>query len=246
MYIFSDFLFFFLFPRVMFPLVLFAFLVVAGNAQLHPRQAAAVSSAATSPVGSVSVSASASAPLSSATPNASLSNPPTFPISIPSTNPTAVPLTSLVVTAASQATVPLDTTYAAGAVPTAIGGAPPLPDSQYPFTLLSILLIHSTVSAINPANYPPLDKPPPTDSSLVQSWIAEVRHTPRLTCPPTHTIQVNSSGITIPNIDPTAVGGCPTNPAAVADTSRCWWTCNQCTRSTDIITCPDKLTWGSR
>ena len=53
-----------------------------------------------------------------------------------------------------------------------------------------------------------------------------------------------NSGVTIPNITPTVAGGCPANPQAVADTSRCWWTCGGCTRDTDITTCPDKLTWG--
>lgn len=40
------------------------------------------------------------------------------------------------------------------------------------------------------------------------------------------------------------LGGCPANLDAVADTSRCWWTCGGCTRNTDITACPDKLTWG--
>lgn len=48
----------------------------------------------------------------------------------------------------------------------------------------------------------------------------------------------------IPNIAPTVLGGCPANAAAAADTSRCWWTCGGCTRSSDITTCPDKMTWG--
>lgn len=39
-------------------------------------------------------------------------------------------------------------------------------------------------------------------------------------------------------------GGCPNNTAALADTSRCWWTCGGCTRSTDIVDCPTPLTWG--
>jgi hypothetical protein len=42
---------------------------------------------------------------------------------------------------------------------------------------------------INPANYPALDKPPPTDSPQVQQWILEVQN----------------SGVTIPNISPTVV-----------------------------------------
>ena len=40
-------------------------------------------------------------------------------------------------------------------------------------------------------------------------------------------------------------GGCPANLQAVADdANRCWWTCGGCTRQTDIVSCPQKLTWG--
>jgi peptidoglycan/xylan/chitin deacetylase (PgdA/CDA1 family) len=57
--------------------------------------------------------------------------------------------------------------------------------------------------------------------------------------------EVESSGVTIPNITATVEGGCAANPAAIADDkNRCWWTCGGCTRDTDITTCPDKLTWG--
>ncbi|KAI0095263.1 carbohydrate esterase family 4 protein [Irpex rosettiformis] len=70
--------------------------------------------------------------------------------------------------------------------------------------------------------------PPPTDSPEVQQWIQDVKN----------------SGITIPNIPPTVLGGCAANPQAAADASRCWWTCGGCTRTTDVTTCPDKLTWG--
>lgn len=46
-------------------------------------------------------------------------------------------------------------------------------------------------------------------------------------------------------ITPTVDGTCGGDPAAAADTSRCWWTCGGCTNATeDIVTCPDKLTWG--
>jgi len=79
-----------------------------------------------------------------------------------------------------------------------------------------------------PANYPPLDRPPPTDSPEVQAWIQEVANT----------------GITIPDIAPNVVGGCPANAAAAADSSRCWWTCGGCTRETDVTTCPNQYQWG--
>ena len=84
------------------------------------------------------------------------------------------------------------------------------------------------VATIIPSNYPALDKPPPTDSPEVQQWIAEV----------------NASGVDIPNIPVNQPGGCPTNPEAASDQSRCWWTCGGCTADTDVVQCPDKLTWG--
>ena len=86
----------------------------------------------------------------------------------------------------------------------------------------------SPVSTFSPSNYPALDKPPPTDSPQVQQWIQEV----------------SQSGITIPNITATVAGGCPANPEAAADTSRCWWTCGGCTREIDVTNCPQKNQWG--
>ncbi|KAF8527955.1 glycoside hydrolase/deacetylase [Hysterangium stoloniferum] len=180
------------------PALVVALFVVAASSQppLLAPSASGSAAPATSP------NASATTPLS---------GPPTFPVTLLSTNPTAVPLASLTVNPPPQSTVPLDTTYAAGATPTVVSGAPPLPD----------------ISTLSPANYPALDKVPPTDSPQVQQWISEL------------------SGFTFPDINATVAGGCPANLAAVADTNRCWWTCSQCTRSTDIITCPDRLTWGS-
>jgi peptidoglycan/xylan/chitin deacetylase (PgdA/CDA1 family) len=73
-----------------------------------------------------------------------------------------------------------------------------------------------------------MDQPPPTDSPEVQQWIQDV---------------INS-GVQIPSFNPTTPGGCFANPDAVADSSRCWWTCGGCTRSTDVTTCLNKNTWG--
>jgi Polysaccharide deacetylase len=73
-----------------------------------------------------------------------------------------------------------------------------------------------------------MDKPPPTDSPQVQQWIQEVLN----------------SGIQIPSFSPNVAGGCSANPAAVADSSRCWWTCGGCTRSTDITACPQTNAFG--
>lgn len=85
-----------------------------------------------------------------------------------------------------------------------------------------------SVVTVIPSNYPQLDVVPTTNTPEVQQWIAEVQ----------------ASGIQIPNIPPTAAGGCPNNTAAAADTSRCWWTCGGCVRDTDITDCPTKNTWG--
>lgn len=86
----------------------------------------------------------------------------------------------------------------------------------------------SAGALLSPASYPPLDKPPPTDSPEVLQWISDVQN----------------SGISIPDLEPTQPGGCAANPQFAADQSRCWWTCGGCVRDEDITTCPDKLTWG--
>jgi len=96
--------------------------------------------------------------------------------------------------------------------------------NNHPYFFLPI----SPVSKFSASIYPPLDKAPPTDSALVQQWITEV----------------SESGITIPNITANVAGGCPANPVAATDSSRCWWTCGGCTRSTDVTTCPQKYQWG--
>ncbi|KAK2462027.1 hypothetical protein APHAL10511_006490 [Amanita phalloides] len=84
------------------------------------------------------------------------------------------------------------------------------------------------VGNIIPANYPALDIVPPTDTPQVQQWISEVAN----------------SGVVIPNIAPTIAGGCPANPQAATDTTRCWWTCGGCTRGYDITDCPTHMEWG--
>ncbi|KAJ1306364.1 hypothetical protein OPQ81_007370 [Rhizoctonia solani] len=135
--------------------------------------------------------------------------------SLASTNPTAIPLTSIYASAPTQATVALRTTYTAGATPP-ISGAPPLPSA-----------------VITPANWPALDQIPPLDSPQVKQWIQEVAN----------------SGVKIPSVAQTQLGGCaePANAAALANATaqgNCWWTCGGCSRETDITTCPDKATWG--
>ena len=74
------------------------------------------------------------------------------------------------------------------------------------------------------ANYPDLDKTPPTDSEQVKAWLANID----MSKVPTYNV---------------TDGTCAGTPAAIED-GRCWWTCGGCTRETDITECPDKLTWG--
>lgn len=83
------------------------------NAEVLPRQATASSVA-----------------VSGATPAPSVSAPPTVSFSLYSTNPTAVPLSAIVMSPVTEATVPLPTTYAAGAAQTLIPGAPNLPNGE--------------------------------------------------------------------------------------------------------------------
>ncbi|GHJ88385.1 hypothetical protein NliqN6_4787 [Naganishia liquefaciens] len=76
-----------------------------------------------------------------------------------------------------------------------------------------------------PAGFPPLDQVPPVNSTEVQGWLAALDLSD------------------VPNYS-TTTGACYDSPEAVADKDRCWWTCGGCTRSTDIVTCPDKYDWG--
>ncbi|ESK98222.1 chitin deacetylase [Moniliophthora roreri MCA 2997] len=156
-------------------------------------------------------SSAPSAPVASSTPP-SASTQATLTFQLASTNPTAVPLSSIVASQASSPTIPLPSTYPAGSTPTVVSNAPALPNA----------------ALLNPKSYPSLDVKPPTDSPEVQQWKQEVAN----------------SGIQIPNIPPTVAGGCPANPDAVKDTSRCWWTCGGCTQPSDISDCPAKSHWG--
>ncbi|EKM60819.1 carbohydrate esterase family 4 protein [Phanerochaete carnosa HHB-10118-sp] len=143
----------------------------------------------------------------------SFSTLPTVSWSLPSVNPTAIPLSDIVPgTITTQSTLGATTTFPAGSTPTGIPNAPPMPNWQ----------------TLSPANYPALDKTPPTDSPQVQQWIQDVQN----------------SGIAIPDFQPTQPGGCPANLELASNETLCWWTCTGCTASTDITTCPTKLTWG--
>lgn len=98
------------------------------------------------------------------------------------------------------------------------------------FFLLGILvLIICAIVVINPANYPFLDRPPPTDSPEVAQWLSELDLSD------------------VPQWEPTQAGFCAnaSNAQAVTEApERCWWTCGGCTRATDITYCPAVNTWG--
>ncbi|KAJ6627292.1 hypothetical protein B0H10DRAFT_1996410 [Mycena sp. CBHHK59/15] len=81
-----------------------------------------------------------------------------FSFTLAATNPTAVPLASIVSHEPSMATHPLPSTYAPGSTPTAVTGAPPLPNA----------------ALLAPSAYPILDVVVPTDSPEVQQWIQDV------------------------------------------------------------------------
>ncbi|KAJ8456752.1 hypothetical protein ONZ51_g11941 [Trametes cubensis] len=106
----------------------------------------------------------------------------------------------------------LTATYTPGATPSYISGAPPLP----------------TKFMFNAADWPELDKVPPTDNDpLIQEWMKEL------------------DGHDIPDITPTQDGSCAGDPAAAAQAEeRGWWTCGGWTSGNDIVACPDKMTWG--
>ena len=155
------------------------------------RQAPALAAISTS----ASVAAPAASSAAASAPPASSSGGIGPSVSLLATNPTAIPLSSIVAGAPSQATHALPSSPVAGAQPTLIPAAPPLPNGVFnnidPFPVIVANSVDPLFIAaqINPANYPPLDKPPPTDSPQVQQWIQDVKN----------------SGVTIPNISPTVV-----------------------------------------
>lgn len=52
-------------------------------------------------------------------------------------------------------------------------------------------------------------------------------------------------GFDIPDFSPTVDGSCVNDTGAASDAAnRGWWTCGGYTRATDIVACPDKMTWG--
>ncbi|GAC92536.1 chitin deacetylase [Pseudozyma hubeiensis SY62] len=114
----------------------------------------------------------------------------------------------------TTSTTSLFTTYAAGAKNPQVTGAPGLPD----------------INQISPANFPTLDVVPPTNSPQVQQWLSQIDFS-----------KVPNATVTV---DSASCSGNPSNLAQAGASGNCWWTCGQCTRSTDITTCPDTNTWG--
>ncbi|KAL0569560.1 hypothetical protein V5O48_012401 [Marasmius crinis-equi] len=79
------------------------------------------------------------------------------------------------------------------------------------------------------ADWPQQDKTPPIDTDQVKQWLKEL------------------DGWNIPNIPKNVDNTCLNNPQAAQDAAKNgWWTCGAHTRSTDIVQCPDKMTWGVR
>ncbi|KAF9365175.1 chitin deacetylase [Mortierella sp. NVP85] len=86
-------------------------------------------------------------------------------------------------------------------------------------------------SRMNTSIYPPKNRIPDVNSPQVQAWVAEIDWSK------------------VPNI-PVAEGlpdvphfpKCP--PDDQLDRSACWWSCAGCVAPEDVVTCPDKNSWG--
>ncbi|KAK3823493.1 MAG: hypothetical protein J3Q66DRAFT_279029 [Benniella sp.] len=84
---------------------------------------------------------------------------------------------------------------------------------------------------MNTSIYPPKNRIPDVNSPQVQAWVAEIDWSQ------------------VPNI-PVAEGlpdvphfpKCP--PDEPLDRSTCWWSCAGCVAPEDVVTCPDKNSWG--
>ncbi|KAJ7919068.1 glycoside hydrolase/deacetylase [Mycena leptocephala] len=113
---------------------------------IYARQASSAVSAPASP--SVGTSAGSAPPATQTS----------FSFTLAATNPTAIPLASIVSNAPSQPTHALQSTFTPGSTPTAVTGAPPLPNA----------------ALLAPSAYPSLDVVVPTGSPEVQQWIQDV------------------------------------------------------------------------
>ncbi|SMQ53269.1 unnamed protein product [Zymoseptoria tritici ST99CH_3D7] len=104
------------------------------------------------------------------------------------------------------------------------------------FLLPALLLLGSPASAIptpqsdSPSAYPPGWAVPPTDSAIVQQYIAQIDW---------NWVRNNISQTTSQYCDPA------TDPESVAlQWENCWWSCNQCRWESDVYVCPTKGEWG--
>lgn len=172
---------------------------------IHARQ----NTPAPQPSSGAPSSASGSAPTGSPS-----SARPSLTITFASTNPTAIPLSSISGDMSSRPTIALASTAAVGSVPSVVAGAPPLPDRN----------------ALVPTDYPIPDQIPPLDSPEVDMWWDQVMNSG---------IDIPEFEPTNPGGCQNA-----TNSAFVADTKRCWWTCGGCVTEDDITECDDKFHWG--
>lgn len=217
----------------------------AGAARLLAKRQA-TSTSATSSVSATSAASGTTAASKSTTTSAAVPAVQTTPIGAGTDIP---PLSSILSGAAPEATASVTTVYPAGATPP-ISGAPALPSCMWLLftsaifsTIITSSLLQSysvrqigqlrisflipvcfrgSFSGLSLTRYP-------AASSQVQEWLKEL------------------DGFDIPDLNPTADGTCVGDPVAAADAAnRGWWTCGGYTRSTDIVNCPDKLTWGMR
>ncbi|KAF8594336.1 glycoside hydrolase/deacetylase [Ceratobasidium sp. AG-I] len=123
----------------------------------------------------------------------------------------------------TEPAVPLAATPVAGS-PAVISGAPKLP------------------AIPDLSGYPAGGGAPlPTDTPDVKQWLADIAAA-GVTLPTT------TPNIPVPEVNPPKGASlCSLNPAAStgggAD-GTCWWSCSVCTRDTDVVQCPDKLSWG--
>ncbi|CAG8450438.1 4111_t:CDS:2 [Ambispora leptoticha] len=74
---------------------------------------------------------------------------------------------------------------------------------------------------LDPKIYPPLDQPPPINSSFVQEWAKK------------------TDWNQVPNFRSTTPGNC-----SDIEPDACNWACQKCERPSDIVVCPGKETWG--
>ena len=92
-----------------------------------------------------------------------------------------------------------------------------------------------------------MDKSPPTGAffSLLRLQIDSIHLTPlNLDSDEVQEWMKELDGFNIPDINVTD-GTCAGSPQAAANAANNgWWTCGGYTRSTDVVACPDKLTWG--